>query len=131
MKIYVINNEIQTKQVSQLLRLNSECAKLQWSTLIEDIPNNVIKSLEILETFIEERIYEVCNENKLVGSLTEEEEEELLTLIRKKYELKLTLGTGVVISGEEADKVAELLEGEKVSQDLLNAIKSGENVVLF
>lgn len=131
MKIYVINNEIQTKQVSQLLRLNSECAKLQWSTLIEDIPNNVIKSLEILETFIEERIYEVCNENKLVGSLTEEEEEELLTLIRKKYELKLTLGTGVVISGEEADKVAELLEGEKVSQDLLKAIKSGENVVLF
>lgn len=131
MKIYVINNEIQTKQVSQLLRLNTECAKLQWSTLIEDIPNNVIKSLEILELFIEERIYEVCNENKLVGSLTEEEEEELLTLIRKKYELKLTLGTGVVISGEEADKVAELLEGEKVSQDLLKAIKSGENVVLF
>lgn len=131
MKIYVINNEIQTKQVSQLLRLNSECAKLQWSTLIEDIPNNVIKSLEILELFIEERIYEVCNENKLVGSLTEEEEEELLTLIRKKYELKLTLGTGVVISGEEAAKVAELLEGEKVSQDLLKAIKSGENVVLF
>lgn len=131
MKIYVINNEIQTKQVSQLLRLNSECAKLQWSTLIEDIPNNVIKSLEILELFIEERIYEVCSENKLVGSLTEEEEEELLTLIRKKYELKLTLGTGVVISGEEADKVAELLEGEKVSQDLLKAIKSGENVVLF
>lgn len=131
MKIYVINNEIQTKQVSQLLRLNSECAKLQWSTLIDDIPNNVIKSLEILELFIEERIYEVCNENKLVGSLTEEEEEELLTLIRKKYELKLTLGTGVVISGEEAAKVAELLEGEKVSQDLLKAIKSGENVVLF
>lgn len=131
MKIYVINNEIQTKQVSQLLRLNSECAKLQWSTLIEDIPNNVIKSLEILELFIEERIYEVCNENKFVGSLTEEEEEELLTLIRKKYELKLTLGTGVVISGEEADKVAELLEGEKVSQDLIKAIKSGENVVLF
>ena len=131
MKIYVINNEIQTKQVSQLLRLNSECAKLQWSTLIADIPNNVIKSLEILELFIEERIYEVCSENKLVGSLTEEEEEELLTLIRKKYELKLTLGTGVVISGEEADKVAELLEGEKVSQDLLKAIKSGENVVLF
>ena len=131
MKIYVINNEIQTKQVSQLLRLNSECAKLQWPTLIEDIPNNVIKSLEILELFIEERIYEVCNENKLVGSLTEEEEEELLTLIRKKYELKLTLGTGVVISGEEAAKVAELLEGEKVSQDLLKAIKSGENVVLF
>ena len=63
--------------------------------------------------------------------MTEEEEEELLTLIRKKYELKLTLGTGVVISGEEADKVAELLEGEKVSQDLLKAIKSGENVVLF
>ena len=131
MKIYVINNEIQTKQVSQLLRLNSECAKLQWSTLIEDIPNNVIKSLEILELFIEERIYESCNENKLVCSLTEEEEEELLILIRKKYELKLTLGTGVVISGEEADKVAELLEGEKVSQDLLKAIKSGENVVLF
>lgn len=31
MKIYLINNENEAKQISQLLKLNAECAKLHWS----------------------------------------------------------------------------------------------------
>lgn len=131
MKIYLINNDIQAKQISQLLRLNAECVKFQWSTIIKDIPNNVRESLECIEMYIEEKIYEVCTENNLVGRLTEEEENELFALIRKKQELKFTLGTGIVIAGEEANKVSELLKSEKVSQNIIDAINSGKSVVLF
>lgn len=131
MKIYLINNDIQAKQISQLLRLNAECVKFQWSTIIKDIPNNVRESLECIEMYIEEKIYEVCTENNLVGCLTEEEENELFALIRKKQELKFTLGTGIVIAGEEANKVSELLKSEKISQNIINAINSGKSVVLF
>ena len=131
MKIYLINNDIQAKQISQLLRLNAECVKFQWSTIIKDIPNNVRESLECIEMYIEEKIYEVCTENNLVGCLTEEEENELFALIRKKQELKFTLGTGIVIAGEEANKVSELLKSEKISKNIINAINSGKSVVLF
>lgn len=131
MKIYLINNDIQAKQISQLLRLNAECVKFQWSTIIKDIPNNVRESLECIEMYIEEKIYEVCTENNLVGRLTEEEENELFALIRKKQELKYTLGTGIVVAGEEANKVSELLKSEKVSQNIIDAINSGKSVVLF
>lgn len=131
MKIYLINNDIQAKQISRLLRLNAECVKFQWSTIIKDIPNNVRESLECIEMYIEEKIYEVCTENNLVGRLTEEEENELFALIRKKQELKFTLGTGIVIAGEEANKVSELLKSEKVSQNIIDAINSGKSVVLF
>ena len=131
MKIYLINNDIQAKQISQLLRLNAECVKFQWSTIIKDIPNNVRESLECIEMYIEEKIYEVCTENNLVGRLTEEEENELFALIRKKQELKYTLGTGIVIAGEEVNKVSELLKSEKVSQNIIDAINSGKSVVLF
>lgn len=131
MKIYLINNDIQAKQISQLLRLNAECVKFQWSTIIKDIPNNVRESLECIEMYIEEKIYEVCTENNLVGRLTEEEENELFALIRKKQELKYTLGAGIVIAGEEANKVSELLKSEKVSQNIIDAINSGKSVVLF
>lgn len=131
MKIYLINNDIQAKQISQLLRINAECVKFQWSTIIKDIPNNVRESLECIEMYIEEKIYEVCTENNLVGRLTEEEENELFALIRKKQELKYTLGTGIVVAGEEANKVSELLKSEKVSQNIIDAINSGKSVVLF
>ena len=48
MKIYLINNENEAKQIGQLLKLNAECAKLHWSKTMPDIPANVISSLEII-----------------------------------------------------------------------------------
>lgn len=73
MKIYLINNENEAKQIGQLLKLNAECAKLHWSKTMPDIPANVISSLEIIESFVEEKVYSICNENTCVGSLTEDE----------------------------------------------------------
>ena len=131
MKIFLINNVNEAMQIKQLLKLNSECAKLHWSKTITDIPTNVISSLETLESFVEERVYEVCTEKTCVNSLTEDEEKAVISLLRKNSELRETLGVGVVMAGEEADRVNKLLEGKNVPKALHVAINSGRNVVLF
>lgn len=131
MKIYLINNENEAKQLGQLLKLNAECAKLHWSKTMSDIPTNVISSLEIIESFVEERVYSICNEKTCVGSLTEDEESKMMALIRESPELRATLGIGVVLAGAESQKTAALLAEKDISKELLTAINSGKNVVLF
>ena len=96
-----------------------------------DIPANVISSLEIIESFVEEKVYSICNENTCAGSLTEDEESEMMALLRESPELRATLGIGVVMAGAESQKAAALLAGKDLSKELLIAINSGKNVVLF
>ena len=131
MKVYLIDNENDAKQISQLMRLNAECAKLHWSKTIKNLPAEVMSSLETLESYVEEKVYEVCTEKVLVGSLNEDEESAVMSLMRKVPELRASLGVGVFIAGAEAKKVSELLEGKSVSGTLLTAIASGKNVILF
>ena len=130
MKIYLISEEKEAKQVSQLLKLNSECAKLHWSKSIE-LPSNILSSLESVEAFVEEKVYEVCTEKNMAGSLTDDEEATIMKTIRKTPELRATLGLGVVMAGAEAECVSNLLRGKSVSESLAIALDSGKNVVLF
>lgn len=130
MNIYLISEEKEAKQVAQLLKLNSECAKLHWSKTIE-LPAKILSSLETIESFVEEKVYEICTEKNIVGSLNEDEEETIMTLIRKTPELRATLGVGVVMAGTEAKCVAKFLKGKSVSEALIVALYSGKNVVLF
>lgn len=131
MKIYLINSENDAKQIRQLLKLNSECAKLHWSKTIKDLPAVVIDALGTLEEFVEERICEICTEETFARSLSEDEESALMTLLRKTPELRVSLGVGVVMAGEEARNVSALLEGKTSLAALRTAINSGKNVVLF
>ena len=131
MKIYLISDECDAVQIRQLLKLNADCAKLHWSKTIKDIPTDVISSLEIIERFVEEKVYEVCTEKTLAGSLSDDEEMTIIAFLRKTPELRSTLGVGVVMAGEEAKRVSALLEGKTTSETLLSAINSGKNVVLF
>lgn len=130
MKIYLISGEKEAKQVSQLLKLNSECAKLHWSKSIE-LPANILSSLESIEAFVEEKVYEICTEKNIAGFLNDDEEATIMTLIRKTPELRETLGVGVVMAGTEAKCVANLLKGKSVSESLVAALDSGKHVVLF
>ena len=84
-----------------------------------------------IESFVEEKVYEICTEKNIVGSLNEDEEETIMTLIRKTPELRATLGVGVVMAGTEAKCVAKFLKGKSVSEALIVALYSGKNVVLF
>lgn len=130
MKIYLVSDDNKARQIRQLLNLNSECAKLHWSKTIE-IPANVLCSLETLESFVEEKIYELCDEKTFASSLDEDEETAIMNLIRKNPELRATLGTGVVIADIESKNVAQLLDGKDAPKALLLAINSGKNIVLF
>ena len=131
MKIYLISNENDAKKIGQLLKLNSECAKLHWSKNINDLSTEVIGALETIEGFVEEKVYEICTEMTLASSLSEEDESTLMALIREIPELRATLGVGVVMAGAEAKNVYNLLEGKTYLKALLSAINSGKNVVLF
>lgn len=131
MKIYLISNENDAKIISQLLKLNSECAKLHWSKNIKDLSTEVIGALETIEGFVEEKVYEICTEKALASSLSEDDESTLMALLRKNPELRATLGVGIVMAGDEAKNVSNLLEGKTYSKELFSAINSGKNVVLF
>lgn len=131
MKIYLIEKDDVAKQLSQLLKLNAECARLHWSRSIKDVPNEVLSSLDTIESFVEQKIYDFCNDANCVGSLSEAEEEEIMALLKKKPELRETIGTGVILAGKEAKAVSVALSKESVSQKLIIAVASGRNVILF
>lgn len=131
MKIYLIDKDDVAKQLCQLLKLNAECAKLHWSRSIKDIPGEVITSLERIESFVEEKVYAFCDDTNCVGSLSGTEEAEIMSLLKKKPELRETIGTGVISVGKEAKAVSLALSNESVSKELIAAIASGKNVVLF
>lgn len=131
MNIYLISSENDAKQISQLLKLNAECAKLHWSKAIKDIPADIISSLETIETFVEEKVYEVCTEKTLANSLSEDEEMAIMTLLRKMPELRSTLGVGVIMAGDEAKTLLKILKNKEISEKLITAIASEKNVILF
>lgn len=131
MKIFLISEEEKAKQIRQLQKLNSECIRLYWSRTITDLPEDVRSALDTIEGFVEKKVYEICPEDTLVGSLSGEEWDAVMTLSRKDPELRAILGSCVILAGEEAQKTAELLDGKAVPKVLLDAISSGKNVVLF
>lgn len=131
MKIYLITDENDANRIRQLIKFNSECVKLRWSRTITDLPTEIHGAIETLESFVEGRIYEMCNEKTLVGPLSEDEESALVELLSKIPQLRATLGTGVVMAGEEANKVLGLVRNENISKILVDALASGKNVAVF
>lgn len=130
MKIYLINDEPTAAQLAQLLKLNSECVKLHWSRTIKNIPSDVSKALETIESFVETRVLDSCS-NALFGELNDDEEALLMDVIRKNSELRTTLGLGVVLAGKQADEVRKNINGMKVPELIIDAIDSGKNIIIF
>ena len=131
MKIYLLESDDVARELLQLLKLNAECAKLHWSRTIKNIPSSVVEALDTVESYVEEKVYSACGEKNLVGAMSEEEESDLMSLLRKMPELRSTLGAGVVMAGKEAEFVSAAIAGKGISEVLLNAITSGRNVILF
>ena len=130
MKIYLIEDESMAVQLTQLLRLNSECVKLQWSRTIKNVPADVSKALETIEAFVEARVLNSCS-NALLGELSEVEEDSLMSAIKKNTELRNSIGSGVVLAGKQADEVARMIRGMNIPKLVVDAVESGKNVILF
>ncbi len=131
MKIFVIDDIESAKTCRQLLRLSAESEKLQWSNSIHDIPQEVQLSLETLQFFIEDRLSEVCNEKTMIGSLSEDEESILIAAISKSELLKNTIGTGVVLAGEELEKTREELIKLTSLKILMEALQKNKNLIIL
>ena len=130
MKIYLIKDEATAIQLAQLLKLNAECVKLHWSRTIKDIPVDVSKALETIEIFVENTVLNSCS-NSLLGELNDEEENLLMSAIKKNTELRNTIGLGVVLSGKQADEVKNIINGMNIPKLIEEAVASGKNVILF
>jgi hypothetical protein len=129
MKIYTINDDKVAKDILQLLKLNAECARLHWSRSINNIPTNVMDSLEIIEGYVESKIVELCGSPK--SELTENEENKMFQLVRNNSTIKNTLGTGVVLRGSQAEEVIKIIMTENGMEKIREALERGDNIVLF
>lgn len=129
MNIYTIKDDKAARNVSQLLKLNAECARLHWSRTITDIPVNVMNALGIIEEYVEAKVGEVCDAR--IEELNDEEEALIVQFIKKNPTLQSSLGIGLVMSGDQADELMKLVKREKGLDKIKTAIESGKNIVIF
>ena len=130
MKLYLVDDKSTVQQCGQLLKLSAECYKLQWSRTIKDVPIEVKESLEKIEQFVEARIAENCNKATEFGVLTDEEEVALMDLIKKDEFLRSTIGSGVVYSGEQSEKVKERLNSLNENSKVIKALETEKNLIM-
>lgn len=129
MKIYTISDDKAADDVSLLLRLNADCARLHWSRSINHIPTDVMEALETIEIYIESKVAEICGSP--FSELTDDEENQMLRLIKTNPVIKTSLGKGVVLRGQQAREVAAELKTESGLDKICGAIESGNNIILF
>lgn len=127
MRIFVIKNVQAAKDCRQLLGLKSECAKLQWSRTINNIPQSVMNSLESVENYVDEKVEELCRKTIVEYEIDLNEEEILLAAIKTKG-LTLNLGSGVVLE-DEVENVIALINGYDMPT-VKTALENGANIVI-
>lgn len=128
MNIYGVRDTSSAQDVLQLLKLNSECAKLHWSRKIS-VPSNITDALSVIEMFVETKIKEICGNP--INILSDSEEDAILNLIKRYPNLRATLGTGVIMRGSQADEIISVIKSQGKYDKLLSAIESGLNIVVF
>lgn len=129
MKIYTISDDNAIGNILMLIRLSGDCTSLCWSRSINNIPDDIVESIETVGDYAEIKARELCGSPK--GELTDDEESAMLKLIRENPIIKESLGTCVVRRGKQAQEVSEILKVEKGFEKIQAAIESGENVVIF
>lgn len=128
MTIYTSDNKSNAEQMRQLLRLNSECVRLHWSRSITNVPDNVYDALDTIEAFVESYVKERC---ELFNELSENEEDAVIAFIRSTSDLNVSLGTGVIMAGSEADNAKALIGSNDEVSKVIAALETGKNVILF
>lgn len=128
MNIYLTDDRQNAENMAQLLKLNSECVKLQWSKTIADIPVRVTEALNTVEEYIDQA---VANCTEFFAEMTDEEENEMISIIKKYPDLRKTLGTGVIFQGEQQKELQSIAENEDALRKIKAALATGKNVIIF
>lgn len=132
MKIYNISNENSASQIKQLIRLNSECIRLQWSKTIKDVPDDVLDSLENIEDFIKERVEMLCKDSSFQYELSMQEEKNLTRIIKDNPDLRDSIGTGVIVNGIQSETVLkELQQKNNCPKAILESLSRDGNTIIF
>lgn len=131
MNLFLLEDTNQAQICRQMILLNGECASLQWSRTIQDVPANVSEALETVQDFLKGRIEAICGTAAQTVELSEAQEQALFAAFKTSRELKELLGSGVVLAGEES----EIVQRELLSVPELRAVKDalglGKHLVLF
>lgn len=131
MKLYLVDDSDSALACAQLIRLGAECAKLQWSRKIPDIPEDVTKALATIQEYAESKTIAFCGNNSFFAELDEETEDHLLSLFKKSDVLKRIVGSSVIMAGNQSKVVLKEIKGDKKLEILTDAISSGKSVILL
>lgn len=131
MKLYLVDDSDSALACAQLIRLGAECAKLQWSRKIPDIPEDVTKALATIQEYAESKTIALCGNNSFFAELDEETEDHLLSLFKKSDVLKRIVGSSVIMAGNQSKVVLKEIKGDKKLEILTDAISSGKSVILL
>ena len=131
MKLFLLKDEEAARACRQLIRLDSDCSRLQWSKSIKGIPEDVLEALETVQDFSSRRMDEICSFAVKKAELTEDQEQLLLSAFKKSEDLKKIAGSGVVLAGEEAKAVQTELCAVPELQIITDMLKLGKHLVLL
>ena len=130
MKIYFIDAENDAVGARQLLRLSADCASIRWSKFLENKPSSLIEALDVIETYVEDKLKEVCNLENDSYILSEKQDEELFASYKKSEVLKNTVGSGVVLVSE-FDIVREEISKYPQLNFLIDAFCCKKNLLII
>lgn len=131
MKLYAMDRADAAQACRLLIRLNNDCASLQWSCNIQDIPDDVQGGIEAVQNYVEGKLKEFCSQGKLIRELTEKEESLWHQWSKRTDTLRRSLGSGVVLTGKEAQAVQEALGTVPEASFILEALSERQNLVLI
>ena len=131
MKLYVLDRTDAAQTCRLLIRLGNDCASLQWSHTIRDIPEDTLEGLETVQSYAERMLEHFCAQGKLFRELTEEEESLWHQWSKNAEALRQIMGSSVVLAGKESQIVREALRNVKEAAFLLEALDGEQNLVLI
>lgn len=131
MKLYSLASSEAAQACRQLIRLSNDCASLQWSQTIRDIPDDILDALDMVKDFTESRLEAFCTEGKLVRALDEGEDALWHQCARSSETMRQILGSCVILSGKEAQEVRESLKGTKKLYFITEELRPGQSLVLL
>ena len=123
MKLYALDSADTARACRLLIR--------QWSDTIRDVPDDVLDGIETVQGYAESRLSDFCAQGKFLRELTEDEESLWHQWSKSSESLRRSMGSGVVLAGEETQAVQEVLGHISKAAFLLESLSRGQNLVLI
>ena len=136
MTVYTTNNKQLAAECKLLFSLNANCIQLRWSNNHDILSKSIIDSLIELEEFSNIILDQKTTLLKEIISFDENEENDMLCIIKSSPLLRLSIGSGVVFAGEMSNMVFTELEEKidntnSVKQIILDTLMSGDHLIII